>query len=239
MADHVLITGGSLNIGAAITRRALEDGIRPIVLDVAEPEIEGDVEFHRVDLADLEATEALLRELVRDRAITRLVNNVGVVCPGSLGALDFADFETVMNLNLRTAILCAQTLLPGMREAGFGRIVNNASRTVLGKEKRSFYAASKAALIAAARTWALELAADGITANVVAPGTIATTAFDRNNPPDDPQTRAIIKAIPARRIGTPDDVAQAVSFFLDARSGFVNGQVVYVCGGLTVGRAPV
>lgn len=239
MADYVLVTGGALNIGAAITRRALDDGFRPIVLDLADPEVEGDVEFHRVDLGDLDATEALLRELVRERPITRLVNNVGIVRPGRLGELDFRDFEAVMNLNLRSAILCAQMLLPGMRAAGFGRIVNTASRTLLGKEKRSFYAASKAALTAAARTWALELAADGITANVVAPGTIATTAFHRNNPPDDPQTRAIIDAIPAGRIGTPDDVAQAVSFFLDAGSGFVNGQVLYVCGGLTVGRAPV
>lgn len=239
MVEHVLITGGSLNIGAAITQRALDDGYHPVVLDVSDPEIEGEVEFHRVDLGDLEATETLLSQLVQTRNITRLVNNVGVVRPGSLGNLDFEDFEAVMNLNLRTAFLCAQMLLPGMRQAGFGRIVNTASRTVLGKEKRSFYAASKAGLTAAARTWALELASGGITANVVAPGSIATTAFYRNNPPEDPQTQAIIDAIPTKRIGTPEDVAQAVSFFLDAASGFVNGQILYVCGGLTVGRAPV
>ena len=126
-----------------------------------------------------------------------------------------------------------------MRRAGFGRVVNIASRTVLGKEKRTNYASSKAALVGMARSWALELASSGITSNVVAPGTIGTSAFFRNNPPEEPATKAIIDGIPAKRIGTGEDVANAVSFFLSEQASFVNGQVLYVCGGLTAGRAPV
>ncbi|MBV9219971.1 MAG: SDR family oxidoreductase, partial [Methylobacteriaceae bacterium] len=114
-------------------------------------------------------------------------------------------------------------------------IVSISSRAVLGKELRTSYSASKAAIHGLTRTWALELARDGITVNAVAPGTIDTSLFHEANPPDDPRTQAIFKAIPVGRIGTPTDVAHAVSFFLDERSSFITGQALFVCGGLTVG----
>jgi NAD(P)-dependent dehydrogenase (short-subunit alcohol dehydrogenase family) len=97
--------------------------------------------------------------------------------------------------------------------------------------------ASKAGLQGMARVWALELGQYGITANAIGPGPIRTELFERGNPPDSPRTQAIINAIPVRRIGLPEDIAHAASFLLDARSGFVTGQVLYVCGGLTVGAA--
>lgn len=238
MTDYVLITGGALNIGTAITQRAVEDGLTPIVLDITEPEVDG-VEFHKVDLLDRAATETVLSGLTEQRKIIRLVNNVGIVKPALLADTDFDDFDTIMHLNLRSAMLCAKAVLPAMQDAGFGRIVNTASRTVLGKERRTLYASSKAALVGLARSWAIELGGMGVTTNVVAPGTIGTSAFFQNNPPDEPETQAIIDAIPAGRIGTGEDVANAVSFFLHEQAGFVNGQVLYVCGGLTAGRAPV
>jgi NAD(P)-dependent dehydrogenase (short-subunit alcohol dehydrogenase family) len=142
-----------------------------------------------------------------------------------------------MALNARAALQCLQAVLPAMRAQRFGRVVSISSRVTLGKLKRTAYAASKGAINAMTRTWALELAADGITVNAVSPGTIATSAFFANNPPGDPQTQAIFAAIPAGRAGTPEDVAHAVSFFLDRRSSFVTGQVLQVCGGLTVGLA--
>lgn len=239
MDPYVLITGGALNIGRGIAARAEADGYTPIILDITPPEDLGGCEFHQVDLSDSQATAEVLQRVLHNRLVTRLVNNVGIVKPGALADLDVADLETVMGLNVRVSIQCAQALLPSMREAGFGRIVNIASRTVLGKELRTLYAASKAGQIGLAKTWAIELAKYGVTVNVVAPGTIETTAFHRNNPPEDPRTRAIVDAIPAGRIGTPEDIANAVSFFLDARTSFVNGQVLYVCGGLTAGRAPI
>jgi NAD(P)-dependent dehydrogenase (short-subunit alcohol dehydrogenase family) len=88
-----------------------------------------------------------------------------------------------------------------------------------------------------AKVWALELGEHGITANAIGPGPIRTDLFDRANPPDSPRTKAIIDAVPVRRVGTPDDIANAAAFLLDARSGFVTGQVLYVCGGMTVGSA--
>lgn len=126
-----------------------------------------------------------------------------------------------------------------MKETGFGRIVNMASRAALGKDLRTAYAATKAGLIGATRVWALELGASGITVNALGPGPIATELFTRANPPDDSRTRAIVEAVPVKRVGTPEDVAYAAGFFLDERAGFVTGQVLYVCGGLTVGTAPL
>jgi NAD(P)-dependent dehydrogenase (short-subunit alcohol dehydrogenase family) len=125
-----------------------------------------------------------------------------------------------------------------MKGVGFGRIVNMASRAALGKELRTAYAASKAGLIGATRVWALELGAHGITVNALGPGPIATELFNRANPPGDPRTRAIVESVPVKRVGTPEDVAHAAGF-LDERAGFVTGQVLYVCGGLTVGTAPL
>jgi NAD(P)-dependent dehydrogenase (short-subunit alcohol dehydrogenase family) len=109
----------------------------------------------------------------------------------------------------------------------------------LGKDLRTAYAATKAGLIGMTRTWALEFGRLGITVNAIGPGPIRTALFDRANPHNAPRTRAIIDAIPVKRIGTPEDVAHAVAYFLDARAGFVTGQVLYVCGGMTVGVAGV
>ncbi len=233
---HVLVTGGSRNIGRAIVERLHADGYVPVILDLAEPEANPG-EFHRVDLSRPEEIARTLAAVVARHPVTRIVNCVGVVKPATLENTTIADFDTVMALNIRCAVQCVQALLPGMRAGKFGRIVSISSRTALGKEMRTAYSASKAALHGVTKTWALELAAHGITANAVAPGTIETTAFYENNPREDPRTQAIIDAIPGKRIGTPADVAHAVSFFLDERSSFVNGQVLYVCGGLTVGKA--
>ena len=81
------------------------------------------------------------------------------------------------------------------------------------------------------------MARDGITANAIGPGSIETPLWHSANPADDPRTQKILDSIPVGRLGQPEDIANAVSFFLDARSGFTTGQVLYVCGGLTVGSA--
>lgn len=240
MTESVLVTGGSGGIGRAIAQRAAEAGWRVVNLDQRPPEAPLPVEdFFACDFADLAMTRAVLAQVAERHGPTRLVNNVGVVKPASLAETSVEDLATVMEVNLRSAVLSAQALLPAMRAAGFGRIVNIASRAALGKELRTAYGASKAGLIGLARTWALELAADGITVNAIGPGPIATELFKRANPDNSPRTRAIIEGVPVKRLGTPEDVANGVHFFLDGRSGFVTGQVLYVCGGLTVGLAPV
>lgn len=231
-----VVTGGARNIGQAIALRLQQDGYRTLVLDIVEPEAESlRADARLVDLAEVEATREVLAEIVAAHSVDCLVNNVGIVAPALLDDTRVEDFDRLMHLNVRSALVCTQALLPGMRERRHGRIVINASRVVLGKEARSLYSATKGALQSMARTWALELAGDGITVNCVAPGPIATSAFWENNPPDSERARRIIDNIPARRMGQPEDVAQAVSFFCDERSGFVTGQTLFVCGGVSVG----
>ncbi|HET9148311.1 MAG TPA: SDR family oxidoreductase [Acetobacteraceae bacterium] len=226
---RVLITGGGAGIGAAVAARCRADGLEPVVIDL-------DAGI-RADLSDPAAAAGALAEALAGGPITRLVNNVGIVCPAEVGDQTLEAFDRVIALNLRCALQCLQALLPGMKAAGFGRVVNMASRAALGKEARTAYAASKAGLIGMTRVWALELGRHGITVNAIGPGPIRTGLFDRANPPGAPRTRAIIEAIPVRRMGEPEDVAQAASYLLDARSGFVTGQTLYVCGGMTVGLA--
>src|SRR5690606_22023862 len=123
----------------------------------------------------------------------------------------------------------------GMRRHRFGRVVNISSRAALGKAERTVYAATKAGLLGMTRTWALETAAYGITVNAVGPGPIATELFERVNPSHSPATQKTRASVPAQRMGTPADVAHAVASLLDDRAGFITGQVLYVCGGMTVG----
>lgn len=230
-----VVTGGARNIGQAIGRRLLADGFRVITLDIVAPDDSAlQADNRLVDLSDRKAAEAALNELSA-LPISVLVNNVGVVRPALFDAVNVDDFDAVMHLNTRTALIAAKALVPGMRRLGAGRIVMNTSRVTLGKEARSLYSASKGALQAMARTWALELAAEGITVNCVAPGPIATSVFWANNPPEADYTRDLMASIPVGRMGTPEDVANAVSFFCDERSAFVTGQTLFVCGGVTVG----
>jgi NAD(P)-dependent dehydrogenase (short-subunit alcohol dehydrogenase family) len=136
-------------------------------------------------------------------------------------------------------MLVAQGLQPSMQAARFGRIINISSRAALGKELRTVYSATKAGLLGMTRTWALELAPYGVTVNAIGPGPIATELFLSGNPPDSPKTKKILESIPLKRMGEPDDIAHAVASLLDDRAGYITGQVLYVCGGLTVGLGQV
>ena len=238
MAEWVLVTGGSQGIGRAVAVRCAAEGWRVLTLDREAPAEPLPGEEHRaVDLADPAATAAALAGIAATHAITRLVNNVGTVRPGTLEEASLADLDAVIGLNLRCALQCAQTLLPAMRAAGMGRIVSIASRAMLGLHARTAYAAAKAALVGATRSWATELAPDGITANVVAPASVDTPLWQRLNPPGSPRRDKILANVPMRRLAAPEDVAQAVAFFLDARSGYVTGQTLFVCGGQSMGGA--
>lgn len=235
--QRVLITGGAAGIGAACAERCHADGYEPVVIDRTPAPAAFD--SIQADLSSAEDTARALALALEGGPITRLVNNVGIVVPNDAASQTLAEFDLAVQLNLRCAFQCMQALLPGMKAAGFGRIVNMSSRAALGKDLRTVYAATKAGLIGMTRVWALELGQWGITANALGPGPIRTELFDRANPPDAPRTQKIIQSVPVKRVGTPDDVAHAVAYMLDERSGFVTGQVLYVCGGMTVGVASV
>lgn len=131
-------------------------------------------------------------------------------------------------------MILMQAFVPGMRAAKFGRIVNMSSRAVLGKTGRTVYAAAKAGLIGITRTLCLEVAADGITVNAVAPGPVATDLFDNGHPIGSEKRQRVIDSIPVKRVGTPADVARTVVFLLAPESGYITGQTVFVCGGTSI-----
>jgi NAD(P)-dependent dehydrogenase (short-subunit alcohol dehydrogenase family) len=188
-------------------------------------------------MRDPQSLERALADIVSRLEITGLVNNAGLNHPQKLGEIDLASFDEVIAVNLRAAIQCTQAVLPAMLRARFGRIVNITSRAALGRASTSSYSAAKAGLAAITRSWALELADQNITVNAVGPGPTETEMWHRNNPPGSPATRALVARIPMKRIGRPEDVAGAVGYFMSNEAGFVTGQHLFVCGGLSVGSA--
>ena len=233
---NVLITGASRGIGRAIAVRLTHDGYRVINLDKSAPlSLLTSEEFHQIDITDHQAVSVLIKDITSRIQVLRLVNNAGMIKPGALEDVIEEDFDAVYALNLKAPMVLAQALLPHMRQANFGRIVNIASRAALGKEERTAYAATKAGLIGMTRTWALEMAQFGITVNAIGPGPIATELFTSGNPPNAPKTIKIVESIPVKRMGQPEDIAHAAAYLMDDRSSFTTGQTLYVCGGMTVG----
>ncbi|CCN04179.1 KR domain protein [Bordetella bronchiseptica E014] len=235
-----LVTGASSGIGAAIARALLDAGHRVVNIDYRLPaDAPQGLASYQADLTDEAQTLAVAREVTQAYDIVGLVNNAGATRPGTADTATLADLDYVVALHLRTAMILVQAALPAMRAAGFGRIVNMSSRAALGKPERVVYSATKAGLIGLTRTLAMELGGDGITVNAIGPGPIATELFRNSNPEGAPRTQRIIDSIVVKRLGTPEDVARAAMFFLSPDNGFVTGQVLYVCGGTTLGVAPV
>ena len=234
---RAIVTGASRGIGRTVADRLAAEGWQVLNVDRCPPEDPvRSVRFVEVDLSDPLALAAALAGLLAEGPITGLVNNAAIATSARLEDTTDGDFDALLAVNMRAPMICARALAPGMRAAGFGRIVSISSRAHLGKTRRTAYAGSKGGILSMARVWALELAGHGVTSNVVAPGPIRTELFDRVNPPEMPRTREIVASIPVQRMGLPEDVANATAFFMDERAGYVTGQVLYVCGGVTLSR---
>jgi len=228
------VTGGSAGIGLEIVRELLKEGEDVVSLDL-KPNPEKRVRHMAVDLTDNKATEWAAKEIAKSHQVTTLIHNAGTIRPALLAEVKLEDLSALVNLHISAAVILLQASLPAMTAAGYGRVVLVSSRAVLGLPTRTSYSASKAGMLGLARTWALELAPQGITVNVVAPGPIETDNFHSVIPRGSPQVEKIAQAIPVKRLGQAGDVARAVLFFAHRDNGFVTGQVLYVCGGTSVG----
>jgi 3-oxoacyl-[acyl-carrier protein] reductase len=222
-ADHAVVTGVSSGIGAAIAVRLLREGWRVTGLSRTDPgRAEPGFSHRAVDLLDPAWLPAALEGLPRP---TALVHAAGLMRAGSLGTLDAEAGRTLWRLHVEAASLLADALVPGMPD-GTGRIVLIGSRTAAGAAGRSQYAASKAALVAMARSWAIELAPRGITANVVAPAATETPMLH------DPARSTLPPRLPPiGRYIRPDEVAAMTAFLLGPEAGAITGQQIVICGG--------
>jgi 3-oxoacyl-[acyl-carrier protein] reductase len=231
-----VVTGGSTGIGASLCKALLEADYA-VVNMARRPAPFQHEHLHdiSVDLADRTATAAAAAQVARQHEVTVLIHNAGLIRPALLEDVNIDDLDYLANIHLAAGILLAQAFVPAMKRAGRGRIVNITSRAALGLQTRTCYSATKSGMIGMTRTWALELAAYGITVNAVAPGPIAATEMFHDVIPDgSAHMQQLAASIPVRRLGLPEDVARATLFFVAPENDFVTGQTLFVCGGSSI-----
>lgn len=234
----VIITGASKGIGFASAQVLAEQGYEVIGMARKAPD-DFPGTFVEVDLKDNRATKAVLENLSTRFEIDCILNNVGVVGAQKLGEVTLDTFYDVMDLTLRPAIEIVQASLPVMKKKKWGRVVNIASLVIVGVPFRTSYSASKAAINSFTRSWAVELAVHGITVNTIAPGPVDTELFRQNNPIGSEGERRYLDMVPMQRIGSPEEIAAPIAFFMSEASSFITGQTLFVDGGASIGRASV
>lgn len=234
MTKSIIITGASKGIGRAAADALAEQGWTVIGVARSAPQCFPG-EFISADLGDQDQTGALANELAARGNVLGIVNNVGLAKHETIDAVELRVFTAVMDLNVRPALQLTQALLPGMRSARFGRIINVTSLVTRGFAFRASYAAAKAALESLTRTMALELAAHDITANAIAPGPTETELFRANNPPGSEGEARYLRNLPMRRFAQPEEIAAAITFLASEKAGFITGQTLFIDGGASLG----
>ncbi len=224
---RALVTGSSSGIGRAIAGRLLADGWRVAGLDLAPASLSQPAfEAVTVDLCDARAAESAAREA---GPIEAFVHAAGVLRVGALGELRAEDGELMWRLHVQAATRIANVVIPAMAAANHGRVVLIGSRVAQGLAGRGQYAATKAALVALARSWAAEVVASGVTVNVVSPAATQTAMLG-----DPARNAAPPKLPPLGRLIQPGEVAALVGFLLSPEAAAITGQDIPICAGATL-----
>ena len=231
-----VVTGGSAGIGLQLCQDMLDAGWKVVSVARRETPIDHpDLTSVCADLLDTKETQDAAADIAANHDVTHIVHNAGLVWPNLMPEVKPEDMAGLTHIHLTAPLILTQAVLPGMKEQQFGRIVFVTSRASMGVPTRTAYSATKAGVHGMARTWALEMAPEGITVNVVAPGPILTDNFWGIIPKGSEREQKLADNLPVRRIGVSEDVTRAVMFFADPAASFVTGQVLFVCGGASLG----
>jgi 3-oxoacyl-[acyl-carrier protein] reductase len=239
-----LVTGSGQGIGRATAQRLAKAGA-DIVINyrsntTAAEEAKASIEelgrrciAIQADVSREEDVTRLFAEAQQGLGpVTILVNNAGTTRDKLILQMSLADFEHIINSNLRSTFLCTKAALRNMMKARWGRIVNVSSVAgLLGNAGQANYSASKAAIFALTLSTAREMASRNITANAIAPGFIPTELTSNLN---EQQLKMMIDATPLRRFGTTDEIAAAISFLCMPEAGYITGQILCVDGGMAM-----
>ena len=228
------ITGASGSIGRAITKKLHGLGAHVFISGSKEEklvelgkELESNYTIKTCNLSDVKAAEQLIAEIEK---IDILVCNAGINRDNLAIRMTEEDFGTVIDINLKTNFILNREAIKKMMKNRYGRIINISSVVgVSGNPGQANYCASKAGLIGMTKSLAYEVASRGITVNAVAPGFITSNMTDALT---DTQKEIIVQKIPAKVLGTPDDVANVVVFLASAESSYITGQTIHVNGGM-------
>ena len=239
-----LVTGAAAGIGAAISRRLARDGIAIGVLDVlidnaakvAEEIVKagGKAIALQADISDREQVKAAVAKLrAAFGPVTIVVNNAGITGNVAFEDLTDAQWDKMFTVNVKGTFIVTQVVVPDMKAAGWGRIVNiSSSSAQSGAARMAHYSASKGAIIALTKTLAHELGPLGITSNNIPPRFVMNTVMSENAVAQGNFSKeAIINAGPIRRQGEPEDIAGACAWLVSEEAGYVTGQTIGVNGG--------
>lgn len=240
------VTGGSRGIGKGIAKLFLEEGAKVAIIDINQEALNEtaseftqsgfDVYTKAANVVNANEVETAMQEVVEKYgSLDILVNNAGIIRDNLLFKMTDEDWKQVMDVHLKGSFNAARAAQKYMVERKYGRIIYISSTSALGNRGQANYATAKAGLQGFTKTLAIELGKYGITTNAVAPGFIQTemtkATAERIGVPFDEFVKAAAAEIPVQRGGKPEDIANAVAFFADEKSSFVNGQVLYVAGG--------